>query len=253
MTPASSNSTWSSVRFNLGAGRRHLASHPDLPLPVLLCPIRRARRMRLRFVEREYLLKVTHPRHVRPSAALAWAASHKQWIEEQLDRALPAEPLVPGAVIPIDGNDVELCWIANRSRVPALDRGRLICGGPEAAFPRRIERFLRGYALETMSRDTAAMAAKSGLSASSVTVGDARTRWGSCNSNGRIRYNWRLILADAEVRRFVIAHEVAHLKHLDHGPEFKLLVRALFGGATAEAEALLQRSAPRLRRIGPTR
>ena len=244
MMPASSNSIWSSVRS------RKLASHPDLPLPVLLCAIRRARRMRLRLDEARRLLKVTHPRQVRPSAALAWAATHKEWVTEQLGKALPPEPLNPGAVIPIYGKDVELCWSEGSPRLPRLAAGLLVCGGPEAAFPRRIEQFLRRLALETLSRETADIAGRAGLRASAVSVGDARTRWGSCSSSGRIRYNWRLILAHPSARRFVVAHEVAHLKHLDHSAGFKAFERDLFGGDTAAAAALLNAAAPRLRRIG---
>ena len=244
MRPESSNITWSSVTS------RRLASHPDLPLPVLLCPIRNARRMRLRFDDRELLLKVTHPRSVRPAAALAWAVSQKPWVEEQIGRALPPEPLVPGASIPIEGRDVELVWGAAAPRVPELRGGRLICGGPQAAFARRVEQFLRKLALQKLSEETAEMAARAGLRAVSVTVGDARTRWGSCSSSGRIRYSWRLILAPPEARRFVVAHEVAHLKHLDHGPMFKAFEREVFGGDVRAAEALLRGAAPRIRRIG---
>ena len=242
--PAISNFIWSSVRS------RRLSNHPDLPLPVLLCAIPRARRMRLRFDDRDQLLKVTHPRHVRPSAALAWAATHKQWVAEQLERSLPPEPFVRGAVIPVEGKDVELCLCERSPRTPRLDGGRLVCGGPESGFARRIEGFLRCLALDVLSAETAEMAEAAGLHAISVSVGDARTRWGSCSSSGRIRYSWRLILAAPQARRYVVAHEVAHLKHLDHGRDFKALERKLFGGDTAEAEALLRICGPRLRRIG---
>lgn len=209
--------------------------------------------MRLRFDERDRLLKVTHPRGVRPAAALAWAATHKLWVDEQLARALPPEPFVPGAVVPVEGMDVELVWSEGSPRAPRIAGGRLICGGPHAGFSRRIERFLKRLALETLSKETADIAAAAGLRAVSVTVGDARTRWGSCSSGGRIRYSWRLILAPPAARRFVVAHEVAHLKQLDHGPKFKALERELFGGDTAAAQALLQASGPRLRRIGLSR
>lgn len=229
---------------------RRLASHPDLPLPVLLCPIRSARHIRIRLDERESLLKVTHPRHVRASAALAWAASQKQWVEQQLGRMEPPEPLVSGASIPVEGEEVILCWDEGAARLPALESGRLTCGGPKEAFPRRIEAFLRRRALEMLSAETAEMAARAGVRAVSVRVGDARTRWGSCSSKGAIRYNWRLILAPPQARLYVVAHEVAHLAHLNHGPGFKALERDLFGGDTRQAEALLRRSGPRLRRIG---
>ena len=242
--PASLNFMWSSV------ASRRLESHPDLPLPVLLCPIRSARRMRLRVDERGRMLKLTHPRGVRPAAALAWAASQKQWVEDQLDRHLPAEPFVPGALIPIEGEETRLYWSTELPRSPRLSDGQLSCGGPESAFSRRVATYLKQQALERLSAETGEIAAVAGVTPASVAVGDARTRWGSCSSSGALRYSWRLILAPPEVRRFVVAHEVAHLKHLNHGKDFKALEKSLFGGDTARAEALLRRWSPRLRRVG---
>jgi predicted metal-dependent hydrolase len=229
---------------------RTLETHPDLPLPVLLCAIPTARRMRLRLDERDRLLKVTHPRSVRPAAALAWAVCQKHWVEDQLGRLLPPEPLVCGATIPIEGSPVELRWASEGSRVPLLCAGRLSCGGQKQSFGRRIEQFLKRLALDALSRDTAEIAEKAGLRPTSVAVGDARTRWGSCSSTGAIRYSWRLILAPPEARRFVVAHEVAHLKHLNHGLAFRALEQELYGGDVRDAEALLRSVGPRLRRIG---
>jgi predicted metal-dependent hydrolase len=245
--PATSNGMWWSVSSSAAA------SHPDLPLPVVLRPMRNARRMRLRFDEREQVLKLTHPRGVRPAAALAWAASQKLWVQQQLDSALPAEPFIPGAIIPVEGEKVELCWSSELPRSPRLASGRLECGGPEAGYARRIELFLKRTALATLSAETAEMAQRAGAKACSVAIGDARTRWGSCSSGGSIRYSWRLILAPREVRRFVVAHEVAHLKELNHGKQFKALERDLFGGDVKRAQALLRAWGPRLRRIGVAR
>lgn len=205
--------------------------------------------MRLRFDERQQLLKVTHPRGVRPAAALSWAVSQKAWIEEQLGRLLPAQPLVPGATLSIDGREVELVRIDGPRRTPELAGNRLTCGGPEGGFARRIELFLKRMALDLLSRETAEFAERASLRAVSVTIGDARTRWGSCSGAGRIRYNWRLILAPPEARRYVVAHEVAHLKHLNHGQDFKRLERELFGGDTSAAQTLLREAGPRIRRV----
>jgi predicted metal-dependent hydrolase len=101
-----------------------------------------------------------------------------------------------------------------------------------------------------LSAETAHYAALVGTSPKSVAVGDADTRWGSCTSEGRIRYSWRLVMAPPEARRFVVAHEVAHLTHLNHGAKFKALERRLLGGDVAAARDLLRRWSPRLKRIG---
>jgi hypothetical protein len=130
-----------------------------------------------------------------------------------------------------------------------LDRD-LRCGGPEAAVPGRVEAFLKRRARNTMSRDIADYAAAAAVIPRSVTIGDAATRWGSCSSQGHIRMSWRLIFAPPQIRRYVAAHEVAHLVHLNHGPEFKALEARLFGPGLSQAKATLRRIGPRLRRVG---
>lgn len=229
---------------------RPLEQHEDLPLPVEIRRLKSARRLRLRFDSSRNLLTLTCPERASLRSALAWVAEQKPWIDAQIATALPPEPLAPGAVIPLEGKDVRLVWDEAASRVAHLAGGEIRCGGPRSSFERRIERFLRDRALDVLSADTALYAALADLKPRSVSVGDAGTRWGSCSSDGRIRYSWRLILAPPQARRFVVAHEVAHLTHLNHGAQFKALERELFGGDVAAARALLRRLGPRLKRIG---
>jgi predicted metal-dependent hydrolase len=227
-----------------------LVRHDDLPLPVEIKPVRGARRLRLRLDDKRGLLKLTGPLRMNRKAALAWAAEQRQWVEAQLAAMLPDEPFVPGAIIPLEGEDVALVWDAALPRTARLLDGRLICGGPADGFARRIETFLKRRALEVLSQDTAEIAQRAGLEVTRVSVGDADTRWGSCTTGGRIRYSWRLILAPRAARRYVVAHEVAHLVHMNHGPDFKALERRLFDGDVASAKLLLRRWGPRLRRLG---
>ena len=231
-----------------------LAIHPGLPVPVEIRPVRSARRLRLRFDERRRVLKLTCPMRTSRRAALAWAAEQREWVDIQLADVLPAEPFAPGARVPIEGRETRLVWAPGEARTPRRDGEELCCGGPEAGFARRVEVFLRRLALDTLSLETAAAAAAAGVTPRSVSVGDANTRWGSCSAERRIRYSWRLILAPPAARRYVVAHEVAHLVHLDHGPEFKALEERLFArflsGDVVAARALLRRDGPRLKRIG---
>jgi predicted metal-dependent hydrolase len=182
--------------------------------------------------------------------ALKWALDQGDWIDAQLARTEPGQPFVPGAIIPVEGRDVRIAWSNDLPRTPRVEGSDLVCGGPEAGLSRRIETFLKRLALETMSGEVAEFAALAGVSARQVSVGDAGSRWGSCSSQGRIRLSWRLILAPQHVRRYVVAHEVAHLVHLNHGRDFKALEARLLGPGVAEAKAALRRAGPRLRRIG---
>ena len=232
------------------SARSEASLEAGLPVPIEIRPIRSARRLRLRFDESEGVLKLTCPWRTSRRAALAWALDQSDWIEQQLTRRLPAEPFVPGAVIPVEGVDTKLVWSAAAPRTPHLADGELWCGGPEEGYVRRIENFLKRRALEVMSQEVGDYVSAAGVTARSVSVGDAGSRWGSCSSKGRIRLSWRLILAPPNVRRFVVAHEVAHLVHLNHGPEFKAVEARLFGPGLGQAKADLRRIGPRLRRIG---
>jgi predicted metal-dependent hydrolase len=230
--------------------RSEAALEAALPAPIDIRPLRSARRLRLRFDEARGTLKLTCPWRTSRRAALAWALDQRDWIEAQIARAEPSEPFAEGAIIPLEGEEVRIVWDSDARRTPVLENRELRVGGAEAGFARRVELFLKRRALQVMSREVAEYADAAGVKAVSVCVGDAGTRWGSCSSTGRIRLSWRLILAPRSVRRFVVAHEVAHLVYLNHSAKFKVLEARLFGPGLSEAKADLRRLGPRLRRLG---
>jgi predicted metal-dependent hydrolase len=232
------------------SGRSEAALTSALPVPIEIRPIRTARRMRLRFDEGAGILKLTCPPRTSRRAALSWALDQRDWIDAQVRRAPAAEPMEDGAVIPLEGERIRLEWVDGGARTPQLTACVLKCGGPQASFGRRIETYLKRRALETMSLEVREYAATAGACPAAVSVGDPASRWGSCSSQGRIRLSWRLILAPPHVRRYVVGHEVAHLVHLNHGPEFKALEAKLFGAGVATAKSDLRRLGPRLRRVG---
>ena len=183
-------------------------------------------------------------------AALDWASRQGDWVESQLARIEPAEPLCHGAAIPFEGREVWLHWNPALSRTPQLIDGQLQCGGPSEAFAGRIERFLRVRAREQLSRVTAEMARQAGVTVRSVAVGDAASRWGSCSASGSIRFSWRIIMAPPHLLCWLAAHEVAHRRYMNHGPEFRSLEAQLYGGNVAAARAELRALGPRLKRVG---
>ncbi len=226
-----------------------------VPLTVRVHP--RARRLKLRFDDKRGGLLLTVPPRTSRRSALDWAAGQAGWVEAQRARQPAAIPFEPGAIIPLEGVKVLLEWVAGASRSvilaqPIVSAGpaTLIAGGPRESFPARIEAWLKRHARDTLSRDTADIAAAAGVTVRAVSIGDADSRWGSCSAAGAIRYSWRLILAPPEVRRFVVAHEVAHRLYMDHGRDFKAAEARLYGGPVAPHRLLLRRLGPVLRGVG---
>jgi len=223
-------------------------------------------------------VRLTLPPRASLKRAMAWAEEHRGWIEAQCGRLPDARPFAPGAVIPVEGEDVVIDWSPDRprsisltphaglvpasaepsaqpiveARAPPQGRGDgvLVCGGPLEGLPRRIESWLKRRALATLSDETAEFAAKAGVAIARVSVGDPKARWGTCASSGAIRYSWRLICAPPHVRRSTVAHEVAHRLHMDHSPAFHAALRDLYGADPAPARAWLKRHGAELHWLG---
>lgn len=209
-----------------------------------------ARVMRLRVDPRTGAVLLTVPRKVSRRRALAWAAGHRQWIEKALAKVPARTPITPGATVPLYGTAHVLDWAPQRRRTIEPAGGRLLTGGPLEGLEARVLRWLRRHALELLGGETRALAAKAGARVERVGVGDPLSRWGSCSSSGSIRYSWRLILAPEFVRRATVAHEVAHLVHMNHGPQFHALVEALLEADAQPARLWLRRHGAQLHRIG---
>jgi predicted metal-dependent hydrolase len=221
-----------------------------LPWPIAIRAHPRARRLRLRLdPDRRQLLLTCPPRSSR-KAALDWAVGQRPWVDSELAKLPSGNPFEPGALIPVEGVDLLLDWDPAGSRIVRIESGRLLGGGPREGFGRRVEVWLKRRARDLLSMETADVAARAGVSIKSVGIGDAASRWGSCSASGAIRYNWRLILAPPEVRRWVVAHEVAHRVHMNHGPAFKALEAKLFDGDVEAARSALRLIGPRLKRVG---
>lgn len=108
----------------------------------------------------------------------------------------------------------------------------LRCAGSDpAAVARAAKRCWRDLALRMLTDKTFDLAERYGIEVREVSIGTARVRWGCCTASGRIRYSWRLGLCPEPLVDYVVAHEVAHRRHMDHSAAFWREVERLCPGA----------------------
>jgi predicted metal-dependent hydrolase len=189
-------------------------------VPVRVRRSARARSYRLTLDSRRGELRLSLPTRASLKRALGWAQDHEAWIRQQMEIRPEAILLCDGALFALEGHEVQIVWQPGATRRIRLDEGQLIVGGPAESVGPRVLRWLKAQAKAVLEAETRALAATHGLVVTTVGIGDTRSRWGSCSSTGAIRYSWRLILAPPFVRRSTIAHELAHLLHMDHSPAF---------------------------------
>ena len=133
--------------------------------------------------------------------------------------------------------------------MPTLRCGQLLVGGQVDFFARRVRDYIKAEVEVRFQKMAQAFMRQLGVKERAVKVRDTRSRWGSCTSRGHLNLSWRLILAPREVARYVVAHEVAHRRELNHSPAFWQLVENLVGPYT-ESDRWLSKNGATLHAFG---
>ena len=219
-------------------------------IPVRIKRTAQARRISMRadVVKRE--IRITMPTYAPTAAALEFVQAKREWIAARLHSAPPASPLTPLSEIAVEGEAHVIRWQGDWPRAVIREEGELRLGGPEAMVEARVLRWLKTHARNVFADDIAHYCARAGEVAPRLSLGDPRSRWGSCSSRGTISLSWRLIMAPIHVRRSVIAHEVAHIRHMDHSREFYAWFEKIFEGDRKAADRWLKMHGTGLQRVG---
>jgi predicted metal-dependent hydrolase len=188
----------------------------------------RARRIALRIDAAERKVELVLPPGVPQSHGLRFLATKRAWIAARL-AALP-QPVrfAEGVIVPVLGIPHRIRREDDPAAPPvAIRDGEIRVRGDPAHLERRVRDHLVAMARAEFADRARRLAARIGRKLARVGVRDTKSRWGSCSGRGNLSFSWRLIFAPEPVIDYVVAHEVAHLAEMNHGPRFWRLVESL--------------------------
>ncbi len=211
----------------------------------------RARRFVLRLDERGESIELVLPRWGSLKEAGRFLEQNCGWLEQRLKDLPPRVAFADGSEIPLLGKHHRIRHKpASRGKGPAwIEDGEIHVAGEASHLPRRLKDFLRAEARRELAARAHALARRIRREVKEIRLSDGKSRWGSCSAKGELAFSWRLIFAPEEVLHYVVAHEVAHLAEMNHGPRFWKLVENLAPGF-ADGRAWLRRNRARLLRFG---
>jgi predicted metal-dependent hydrolase len=200
----------------------------DIGAPLSIRVNARARRLLLRVDAASRGVELVLPYGVPAEHGLRFLAAQRGWIAARLDALPPPVPFAEGAIVPVLGVPHRICRESDPAAPPvAIGDGEIRVRGQPAHLGRRVRDHLAQLAAREFSCRARAFAARIGKKVTRVTVRDTKSRWGSCSATGCLSFSWRLILAPEAVVDYVVAHEVAHLAEMNHGPRFWRVVAGL--------------------------
>ncbi|MES0812429.1 SprT family zinc-dependent metalloprotease [Roseibium sp. SCPC15] len=219
------------------AGKKSLPEHIDIQTDT------RDVRIRLRANPRaqRYLLRIpadrsgpvlTVPKGGDLARAEKFARQHINWLVERLQGRPDHVEFLPGDIVPFRGEDHVIVPTGKLRGLVSLGETEdgypaLLVPGADDHIPRKVTNWLKEQARKELTQRSEIHARTIGRKITGISVRDTRSRWGSCASNGRISYSWRLILAPPDILDYVAAHEVAHLQEMNHSARFWRLCEQL--------------------------
>lgn len=229
-----------------GKRRIHLQEHP------LDYALRRSKRRSIGFLIDDDGLRVTAPKWVSLSEIESAIREKQRWIftklaerrERSARRLQPQMQWRDGATLPYLGADITLRIVPGQSAGISYDEamGELtIClpaDAGEQQLKDRVQGWLQLQAKQLFAERLPIYAEKLGVTYQSFALSSAMTQWGSCTADGKIRLNWRLMHFALAQIDYVIAHELAHLREMNHSPRFWATVQSIFPEFEAAKKAL---------------
>jgi len=208
----------------------------------------RARRLAVRVLPGGFV-EIVVPRGTRPRAVEQFVSRHRRWIERTLDQYRPAGPAAsrqyPDTLnFTATGRRYELRYEGGKTavRVAAGEQVITVTGALErpALVHHALQRFTMREAHAAFGPWLSGLSAATGLQYERMQIRRQRTRWGSCSPSGTISLNACLMFQPAPVVNYLLVHELAHTRHMNHSRRFWKLVER-FEPRWRELDAALTR------------
>lgn len=187
----------------------------------------RAKRLSLRVSSLDGRVTLTAPPRISHRKIERFVLEKEMWLRQNIDQIPSSITVQIGVRIPVLGHAVQLTKCAD-SRIKQHGN-QLYVPDHKSNTGARVLGYLKTLAREQLTKKSDFYAEKLGQDYYKLSVRDTRSRWGSCSQDRALMFSWRLIMAPQEVLDYVVAHEVAHLEHMNHSDRFWAVVEQLYG------------------------
>ena len=190
-------------------------------IPVKLSRHPRAKRLILKQDGKTAVFKITLPPYGSVHQAQEFIQSQKDWILKRYQKEASAQSFTPGQEVPLYGEKVTLTHDATRLRgLVKRQENHIIIPGDQHHFHRRFVDYIKTDLRHYMTPYIHDKASRIGKTVNRIRIADQKTRWASCSTRGTLSFSCRLIFTPKYVIDYIIAHEVAHLQHMNHSKDF---------------------------------
>lgn len=198
----------------------------DPPISIVIRHSKAAKKYNLRLSHRDAQIALTIPRFGTISEGVRFAQSQNDWLQKHARVLDEAPSLRYGAWVELDGIPREIRHA--KARALSVGETHIALNAADHQVGKKIAAYFKAIAKLRFASLSSSYAERIDKKYEKISIRDTKSRWGSCGANGRLMYSWRLMMAPPEIQAYVAAHEVSHLIHMNHSPDFWAQVAELY-------------------------
>lgn len=162
------------------------------------------------------------PSYRKLEKAKEFLISKTDWLNKKINQI--EDIAIPENQIPIFGKFYEIEHQDSDKTLIIIDQDKLLVTCPTVIKNDVIRRYLKNTITTEIIKIASEIAAKHEFTYKNIKINSTKTKWGSCSSDKKLKFNWRLVFAPHNVIYYLVAHELCHLKEMNHSPKFWQLV-----------------------------
>ena len=194
---------------------------------ILIRRSKKSHRLKIRMLPGIGQVELVLPDYLQLKDGLLFLKQKICWISKQLETHPDPIPFCDGSIIRLFDQPLQIYHVTETGSDVWCDGQKLMVAAPKKELSRAISDWYKreaGCTLKTIVDEKTALL---GLGYSRLTIRDTKSRWGSCSGSGHLSFSWRIIMAPRFVSDYIVSHEVAHLKEMNHSETFWNIVRSL--------------------------
>jgi predicted metal-dependent hydrolase len=194
------------------------------PIDLIIRRHTQAKAIKIRLNKRDPVIFLILPKYTSVKKALHFFNQSHAWICKHLTYAKESSDFKEGDEIPFLGRVIKIVHTASETQ---LVGDLLYVKGPQERIHQSVTQWLKDQAYEILHTMSQEVAVKLDVTINSIKVKDMKSRWGSCSTRKDLSYSWRIIMAPEPIAHYLCAHEVSHIREMNHSLKFWALVESV--------------------------
>ena len=207
--------------------KEHVINYKNQTINVLIKKNKLSRNYKLTFDKKNMRGLVSIPKYISFKSGIGFAEENIEWLSKEVKKLYPLIFIKNGSSLLIKGKKTKVIFKSGTNCTVNIFENKILIKSNRGNFKKILQHWLYDQILTDSRNYIKLISKENDLNINKVKLSNSFNYWGSCNSKGIIHLNWRLIFAPASVLKYIIVHEVCHLKEFNHTTEFWELVKKM--------------------------